>query len=283
MNAWKGLAAFAVAVAGAVGGFAIYTFGWHDDSGEGRRTSHVITLRAGDVVVRPSAGTRCEASGEGGRPNLFCTRLHGGRHQVIFYPDAVLVWPLERGPDGPPFSYLWTPYALGASRDDQFLGTLELRNLKHSVTYRDAIVAFGKATSCRLLGSPTEAIAVWRRLGLRLRLATLGGMPPGKNGCTAPGFIHIHSVFVSGEQWRTLKGLRVGLPAALLRELYPRAIFQRRPVRGWPAPAYWIVHVRERCVVGVCSSRYATSPRLTAVVRGKHVAGFYFPVGAEGE
>jgi hypothetical protein len=283
MNRWKGLAAFAVAVTGAVGGFAIYTFGWHQNGNHGRRASHVVTLRDGDVVVRPSAATRCEASGEGGRPNLFCTRLHGGRHQVIFYSDSVLVWPLERGPDGPPISYLWTPYVLGSTRDRQFLGTLELRDLEHAVTYRDAIRAFGKATSCRLLGYPVEATAVWRRLGLRLRLTTLGGMPADKNGCTAPGSIHIHSVFVSGEQWQTLEGLRVGLPAGVVRELYPHAIFQRRPTREWPAPAYWIVHVRERCVVGVCGPRYATSPRLTAVVRGNRVAGFYFPVGAEGE
>jgi hypothetical protein len=277
----RALVALAVAVGGAVGAFAIYTFGWHDNGAP--RRSHVITLREGDVVVRPQAATRCEASGEGGRPNLFCTRLHGGRHQVIFYSDAVLVWPLQRGPDGPPFSYLWTPYVLGASRDRQFLGMLELRSLRHAVTYADAIQAFGKATACRLLGYPSEATATWRSLGLRLRLVTLGAQPPGKNGCTAPGSIQIHSAYVTGERWQTLKGLRVGLPAEIIRKLYPHAVLQRRTIREWPAPAYWIVHVRERCVVGVCSSRYATSPRLTAVVRGNRVTGFYFPVGAEGE
>jgi hypothetical protein len=282
MGSWKALAALGVAVAGAVAGFAIYTFGWHDD-GRTRPSRRVITLRRGDVIVRPSAGTRCEASGEGGRADLFCTRLHGGRHQVIFYSDAVLVWPLERGPDGPPFSFRWTPYVLGAGRDRQFVGTLEFRDRRHAVTYADAIRAFGKATSCRLLGGPTEARAIWRSLGVRLRLSTLGGPPAGKNGCTAPRTIHIHSAYVFGPRWQTTRGLRVGGPSELVQKLYPQAIFQRRAIRGWPARSYWIAHVRERCVVGVCSSRYATSPRLIAVVRAERVAGFYFPVGAEGE
>jgi hypothetical protein len=64
----------------------------------------VFTLRYGDVVLRPEAATRCEASGEAGIQNLFCTRVGGGRHQVIFYAGSVLVWPLARGPDGPPFA-----------------------------------------------------------------------------------------------------------------------------------------------------------------------------------
>jgi hypothetical protein len=288
MRGWKGLAAFAVVVVGAVGGFAVYTFGWHDSGGSmaGGKAQRVITLRDGDVVVRPSAATRCVASREGGRPNLFCTRLHGGRHQVIFYSDAVLVWPLDCprcGPGGPVYDYRWTPYVLGASRDHQFLGRLELRSLKHAVTYADAIRAFGKPTSCRLLGYPSDAWANWRSLGLRLRLSTLGAQPPGKNGCTAPGSIYIHSAFVAGSRWQTIKGLRVGLPAGVIRQLYPDAILQPRANRDWPHPAHWIIHVRERCVVGVCGSRYQTSPRLTAYIRAGRVAGFFFPVGAGGE
>jgi hypothetical protein len=44
-------------------------------------------------------------------PNLFCERTSRGRYQVIFYSDCVLVWPLSRGPDGPPISYAWGPEA----------------------------------------------------------------------------------------------------------------------------------------------------------------------------
>jgi hypothetical protein len=58
--------------------------------------SHVIyTLRQGDVVRDPLTATRCEASGEGGAPNLFCTRTTRGRYQIVFYNDAVLVFDLR--------------------------------------------------------------------------------------------------------------------------------------------------------------------------------------------
>ena len=105
MLGWKSVAAFAVLVAGTVGAFAVYTFGWHHatDSGPPR----TYTVRQGDAIVVPAASTRCEASTEGGVPNLFCTRIQAGRHQVIFYRDSVLVWDLRLGPDGPPESFPW--------------------------------------------------------------------------------------------------------------------------------------------------------------------------------
>jgi hypothetical protein len=115
VGAWKAVIALAVAVAGAVGAFAVYTFGWRDDPGV-RRANNVPTngprtyvLRDGDVVLRREAATRCLASQEGGFPNLFCARIGEGRHDVIFYSDVVQVWPHARGPDAPPFSYRWEP------------------------------------------------------------------------------------------------------------------------------------------------------------------------------
>jgi uncharacterized protein YecT (DUF1311 family) len=73
--------------------------------------SHVIyTLRQGDVVRDPQTATRCEASGEGGSPNLFCTRTTKGRHQIVFYKDAVFVFDLEdrtRDPLDPNFVFNW--------------------------------------------------------------------------------------------------------------------------------------------------------------------------------
>ena len=116
MLGWRVLAALAIVVAGAVAAFAVYAFGWQEggDTGETRgatteRGTRVYTLRQGDVVRIPQAATECEASQEGGHPNLFCTRIPRGRHQVIFYEDSVLVWPVARGPDGPPFAYEWEP------------------------------------------------------------------------------------------------------------------------------------------------------------------------------
>ena len=46
------------------------------------------------MVRDPQTATRCEASGEGGFPNLFCTRMSRGRYQIVFYEDAVQVFDL---------------------------------------------------------------------------------------------------------------------------------------------------------------------------------------------
>jgi uncharacterized protein YecT (DUF1311 family) len=81
--------------------------------------SHVIyTLRQGDVVRDPLTATQCEASAEGGSPNLFCTRTVKGRYQIVFYKDAVLVFDLEnrtRDPLEADYTFDWiSPNALKA-------------------------------------------------------------------------------------------------------------------------------------------------------------------------
>lgn len=65
----------------------------------------IYTLRDGEAVRRLTAATRCEASHEGGFPNLYCTRIGGGRFAVAFYEDSVLVW---RDPDHAQ-SFRWKP------------------------------------------------------------------------------------------------------------------------------------------------------------------------------
>jgi len=92
----------------------------------------------------------------------------------------------------------------------------------------------------------------------------------------------IDTAYVSGTQWQPAKGLKVGLPVAAVRDLYPHA-YQPHPDVGRPGPAYWIVHARMRCVVGICGSPVVTVPMLTASIRAGKVAGFFFPVGAQGE
>jgi hypothetical protein len=73
-------------------------------AGSSRR--HVYTLRTGDVVLAPRAAVRCEASGEGGSPDLFCERTPHGRYQVQFFSDEILVW---NNPDKPAFAARWAP------------------------------------------------------------------------------------------------------------------------------------------------------------------------------
>jgi hypothetical protein len=130
-----GLVALAILVGGAAAASAAYTFGWHDSAArtitvtttakrdpyvktvkDPSGTYRVYTLRYGDIVRRPQAATRCRAEGEGGSPNLFCDRIGSGRHEIIFYRDSVLVWPLDCpacGPDGPVYSYKWGPKGKG--------------------------------------------------------------------------------------------------------------------------------------------------------------------------
>ena len=96
----KALAALAIVVAGVVAGFAIYAFGWQEGGRESdtasARSRHIFTIRQGDIVRVPATATRCEASHEGGIPNLFCTRTQRGRYQVVFWKDEVQVYDLAR-------------------------------------------------------------------------------------------------------------------------------------------------------------------------------------------
>jgi hypothetical protein len=63
----------------------------------------VYTLGAGDQARIPAVGVTCEASEKGGVENLSCTRAGGGRNNVVFYSDSVVVW---GGPDTAD-SYTW--------------------------------------------------------------------------------------------------------------------------------------------------------------------------------
>ena len=112
----KALVALAIVVGGAVAAFGVYTFGWHESDSVSVLTTSVTTetgkhrlytIRQGDVIRFPATATECEATGEAGIPNLFCTR-HGprARYQVVFWGDRVDVYDLAlRGePMVPTFS-----------------------------------------------------------------------------------------------------------------------------------------------------------------------------------
>jgi len=96
------LGAVGIAAAGALAAFAIYTFGWHNDSGSPHTTStvaqghHVYTVSEGDVVQVPAAAARCEVSGEAGIPNFYC--VHTGRtgYQVFLWKDRADLYDLAR-------------------------------------------------------------------------------------------------------------------------------------------------------------------------------------------
>ena len=71
---------------------------------------HVIyTLRWGDVVRDPRTGTRCEATGEAGIPNLFCTHTARGRFEAVFWDDELQVYGPGSEPFEPTYSFKWWP------------------------------------------------------------------------------------------------------------------------------------------------------------------------------
>lgn len=71
---------------------------------------HVIyTLRRGNVVRDPRTGTRCEATGEGGIPNLRCTHTARGRYEAVFWSDELQVYGPGSGPMMPRYAFKWWP------------------------------------------------------------------------------------------------------------------------------------------------------------------------------
>jgi hypothetical protein len=98
----KTVAVLLVLVAGAVGAFAVYTFGWRDTTEEAAPPGErVYTLRQGDRVRMPSAATECLATQEGGFPRLHCSRTSRGRYQVDIFARTVHLYDLE-APDAEP-------------------------------------------------------------------------------------------------------------------------------------------------------------------------------------
>ncbi len=69
--------------------------------------SRVYTIHGGDVIRVPATSTRCEASHEGGVPNLVCSRNFEGRYEVVFYKDTVFVFRVG-DPDNPRV-FRWEP------------------------------------------------------------------------------------------------------------------------------------------------------------------------------
>jgi hypothetical protein len=165
------------------------------------------------------------------------------------------------------------PFVVQATPATQQLGALTISDRG---TYQDAIDAYGKPSAC-LPRKPWQpfATAVWRTEGFRLKITSLGYIPPGKTFCTAPRRVYIDTAIATGKRWHTTRGLRIGDTAAKLHRLYPHA---RRFREGWG-----IVQVFSHCGAGICQGESHWVPRLAAVLRNGRVAAFVFPVGAEGD
>jgi hypothetical protein len=150
--------------------------------------------------------------------------------------------------------------------------------------YADAIAAYGRPSSCRVVGSNNHAIATWAARGIRIELWTYGGMPEDEDGCISPDLIHVSDIRLTDRRWTTSLGLRVGDPTTKLRQVYPRApYYARKP--GWPAQ-YLLVLTNGPCI-GVCTpaeDRYGVDySQLSAEVKNGRVVALLVPVGGQGE
>lgn len=151
-----------------------------------------------------------------------------------------------------------------------------------SPTLAGATGAFGRPTSCHAIRLEDGSVARWKRVGVRVLTATLGMIPPGKSSCTYAQ-MPVSVVTVTGLQWHTSLGLRVGDSTRRLRALYPQASFHAASRgEGSPGSSYWLVTRRTNCL-GDCSPRYVTAPQLVAHTHVGRVIALIFPVGAQGE
>jgi hypothetical protein len=165
------------------------------------------------------------------------------------------------------------PFVVQATPATQQLGAW---TIGARATYQDAINAYGKPSAC-LPRKPRQAFAtaVWRTEGFRLKITSLGYIPPGKTLCTDPRHVYVDTAIATGRRWHTTRGLRIGDSAAKLHRLYP---FARRFWQGWG-----VVQVYSHCGADICQGEMHWVPRLAAVLRNGRVASFVFPVGAEGD
>jgi hypothetical protein len=85
--------------------------------------------------------------------------------------------------------------------------------VKRDGTLGGAIRAFGRPSS--LKRSDVICLARWRNHGLSISFYNLGGRDPCK-----PQSGYFGQAIITGRQWTTAKGLRIGDPASRVRALY---------------------------------------------------------------
>lgn len=105
--------------------------------------------------------------------------------------------------------------------------------VKEDGTLFGAIEEFGEPTSLRRGGARLRGwnacVARWREFGLRIVFYNLGG----QDACK-PQYGYFRDATITGKQWRTSKGLRVGQPWRYIFRYYPRARPSPRTASWWP-------------------------------------------------
>jgi len=156
-----------------------------------------------------------------------------------------------------------------------------------AATYANALESLGPSSSCWLprngtIGSSADhAIAEWKPLGVRIELRTYAALPDRRDGCTAPAAIHVSTIRITGHQWYTSRGLRVGDPVAKLQRRY-RAARAADDLPGWYHHGYWLVTRPLGGYEGVGGLR-PTAPVLVAETSNGRVLALVFVVDGEGD
>jgi hypothetical protein len=163
-----------------------------------------------------------------------------------------------------------------ASASSIRVGNYQILDKSHQQpTYARAIAAFGTPQSCVLQHWASGSVAnnwgraTWRTLGLRMDFLTYGMIPNGGDACSAPEGVYLDSLVITGKQWRTALGLRVGASVARLQHLYPRALPHGN--------SFWLITGKN--MVGT-ESLY---PVVAATIKNGHVSALVFRIGAEGD
>jgi hypothetical protein len=133
---------------------------------------------------------------------------------------------------------------------------------------RNAIKAYGKPDGKNPSGCPNK----WKQLGVRIVTADFGGGP------ACAGSTPVQQVVITGRQWTTERGLKVGDSLDRVRELYPE--LERFTDLYGKAPAWrylWALVLEESHVGGPPN----LIDRLAAEIRGRTVKSFTVsPYGA---
>ena len=141
-------------------------------------------------------------------------------------------------------------------------------------TLQEAVDAFGDPDACELDPVTKFASATWRALGLTIVAGRLSPIPGGGNACETPAEVFVSAVEISGSEWETAAGLRVGDTEARVGELYAYA--RRGPARPERLDGWWLV------VSVTPGAMFRPVPMLLAKTRGGKVDRFVVEVGGEG-
>jgi hypothetical protein len=152
------------------------------------------------------------------------------------------------------------------------LGPLNTKGTRTYVpTIRKAVNAYGKPSN-KFPTSGSSCVVKWKRLGLRIVFANFGDT----RATCKPGAGRAQSFTIAGSaKWRTWKGLRIGMAAATVPALHPRARWVQN--NRFYRDGYWLRSAISPFGEGV---RY---PSIAATLKDGLVSSFYGWIGSAGE